>query len=116
MPWNNLGTVTPTITGWTLFDLSADGELFRATQTWLGDWPGTGHVQISAIYANGGRYGFRRLYADLEPQLFIMAPPPELIEAGLTVRFLAARLNSWARPYSGANWRVQIEEYTPPIP
>lgn len=113
MPWRQLGTVTPELLTWKTVGQPALGDVFRVRQSWVGDWPGTGFIHLSAIYSNGGRYGFEKIWPDPEARIFLMKPPEALLEAGLVIRYFAARFGSRARPYSAANWQISIDEFTP---
>lgn len=110
MPWQFLGTVSPTQLDWKRFATPVTGgELFRVRQSWVGDWPGTGYLQFSAVYSGAGRHGFRKVGADTEARIISLAIPQALLEAGLTTRHIECRLNPRARPYAVANWQVSID-------
>ena len=112
MTWFNLGTVQP-IYEWRGFDFPAiNTTLFRITQTWNGDFPGVGPIQLRGIYANGGRYGFRRFFSNTEPLLMLIPTPADLIAAGYLVRDMQIRLGGRTRFYEDANWRVTLETWT----
>ena len=113
MPWRSLGTLTPDLLEWRLTNTAALGDLVRVRQDWSGDWPGTGFIMVSAFYADGGRYGFESVYPDREARMLILPPPQILADAGLLVRYFAAKLNSRSRTYDNANWSITFEEFTP---
>lgn len=112
MPWTDIGTLTPTST-WQTFNIPViGGELFRLSQNWVGDWPGTGYLQFSAVYADAGRYGFTKAQADKAYQIIRLPVLEALLAAGFTTRYIAMRHNTRARLYSGNNWSVSVEQWT----
>lgn len=114
MSWRSLGSKEPDWLNWRTYDQPALGDLFRVRHSFSGESPGTGPVQCTAFYSNGGRYGWEEFWPDTDNRLFIMRPPLELLQAGLTIRFLAIRLSSRAKKFTGANWQVTLEEYNGP--
>lgn len=112
MVWSSLGTIEPQLLNWQQYPTPViGGELFRVRQSWVGDWPGTGHLQFSALYADGGRYGFRRIGSDTADRMFTLAVPEVMQLAGLTTRYIEVKLSYNARIYSGANWQVSVDQW-----
>ena len=113
MVWIELGTIEPQLLNWQRYPtLVTGGELFRVRQSWVGDWPGTGHLQLSSVYDGAGRYGFRRVGSDTEDRLVVMPVPEELILAGLNSRYIEIKLSYSARVYENANWQVSVDKWT----
>lgn len=113
MPWKSIGSVTPNYLDWRLSDNASLSELLRVRQTWNGDWPGTGYALVTGIYADGGTYGFRRIYPSREATMLVLEPPEEMQKQGFVVRYLAAKLGNYTRLYGDANWRLTFEEFYP---
>lgn len=112
MVWSSIGSIAPTILDWQTYNTPViGGELFRVRQSWVGDWPGTGHLQISAIYADAGRYGFSRVGSDTEDRIISLPVPEALALAGFTTRYMAIRVNAYARLYATANWTVELDQW-----
>lgn len=110
-----LGTVEPTWLQWRELGNLTSAVLFRVSHSYSGDSPGTGPVQITAIYSGAGRYGWEESWPDGEPRVFTMRPSREMQGAGLVERRLAIRLGSRARKFADSNWRVSIEEWIGPM-
>lgn len=111
MVWSEIGTLAPTLEWRTFNTPVVGGELFRCRQEWVGDWPGTGYLQLSAFYADGGRYGYQQAQASRTEQMFLLPVPEALEIVGFTVRYMALRHNSRARLYANANWRVSVDQW-----
>lgn len=115
MSWRTLGTVEPNWLEWRDLTSITSAVLFRITHSFSGDSPGTGPVQITAIYTGAGRYGWAESWPDEEPKVFTMRPSRELEGAGFTERRISIRLASRSRKIANANWQVKVEEWTGPI-
>ncbi|MBD2259914.1 hypothetical protein [Pseudanabaena sp. FACHB-2040] len=111
MSWQPLGTFSPTKEWKTLGTLTNGGSLFRIRQDWVGDWPGTGYLQISFVYEGAGRYGFRKVGSDKEDRVLNCPISEALAAEGFTSRQMAIKLNLYARLYSGANWVVSVDQW-----
>ncbi|MBE9157691.1 hypothetical protein IQ265_12765 [Nodosilinea sp. LEGE 06152] len=111
MAWRNLGTVAPDLLEWRELPQQALGNLFRIRQSWNGDWPGTGAINLAIFYDGGGRYGFEQIYSDPKPRMVIFTPPQLLTDAGFLVRRFAVRFSSRTRVYAVANWQVSVDEW-----
>lgn len=113
MPWQSIGSVTPDYLTWRLADDASLSDLIRVRQSWNGDWPGKGFALVTAIYADGGSYGIRKVYPSTEARMLVLEPPQELKDAGFVVRYLAVKLGNYTRLYGDANWRLTFEEWVP---
>ncbi|PZV07830.1 MAG: hypothetical protein DCF32_06260 [Leptolyngbya sp.] len=116
MTWAPLGTLTPNLLDWQTLNAPAEGELFRARQSWVGESPGTGYIRLRLLYADAetyedGYFESKRLYASQDEQLLVLPFSPILAEAGYNVRYFQARLNLRARPYATANWQLTLEQF-----
>ena len=111
MSWRNLGTVAPSLLEWRELPQQALGTLFRVRQSWVGDWPGSGAVNLAIFYDGGGRYGFEQIYSDREPRMVFFTPPQGLADAGLLIRRFSVRFSSRTRVYATANWQISVDEW-----
>lgn len=116
MGWQALGTLNPNLLDWVTLNAPAAGELFSITQDWVGDWPGVGYVRLRMLYADNefyedGYFETERVYAARDERLIYLPFNPALQAAGYNVRYFQARLNSRARIYATANWRVNLSEF-----
>lgn len=112
MVWSSLGSIQPNILDWQTYNTPVvGGELFRVRQSWVGDWPGSGYLQISAVYADAGRHGYRRVGSDTKDRI-IQLPVPEALElAGFTTRYIEIKVNGRARLFESANWTVDVDQW-----
>jgi hypothetical protein len=116
MPWSTLGTLSPDLVDWQTLNAPAEGELFRFSQSWVGEWPGTGYIRLRLLYADDtsyedGYFETQRLYASRDEQLLVLPFNLILGQAGYNVRYFQARLNLRARTYANANWQVNIDQF-----
>lgn len=116
MVWAPLGTLTPDLLDWQTLNAPASGELFRVSQSWNGEWPGTGYIRLRLLYADAvsfedGYFESQRLYASRDEQLILKPFSSILAQAGYNVRYFQARLNLRARPYATANWQINIDQF-----
>lgn len=116
MAWSTLGSLSPNLLDWQTLSAPAEGELFRFSQSWVGEWPGTGYIRIRLFYANDefyedGYFEATRLYATRDEQLMIFPFSLILGQAGYNVRYFQARLNLRARPYAIANWQLNVDQF-----
>ncbi|MBE9137668.1 hypothetical protein IQ254_10650 [Nodosilinea sp. LEGE 07088] len=121
MGWSTLGTLTPALDNWRTLNAPAAGELFRISQSWSGEWPGTGFIQLRLLYANNEFYEdsyfeTRRIYPTTDERLLYLPFNPVFASAGYTVRYFQARLSFRARVFESANWQVALDEFLPDAP
>ena len=116
MVWSSLGTLTPTLLDWQTLNTPARGEVFRVSQSWIGEWPGTGWISLRVIYLNGSLGGaaaldYLRIYALRDDRIFLLPFDQRLRQAGYTIRFFQARLSHRARVFTAANWQISIDQF-----
>lgn len=111
MAWFNLGTVIP-VYEWRTFDFPAiNTDLFRVTQSWNGDFPGVGPIQLRSVYPNGGKFGFTKFFTSDEEILLLLPTPDSIIAAGYLLRDMQIRLGGRTRVYEDAMWRITLETW-----
>lgn len=120
MGWSTLGTLTPNLLDWQTLNIPARGEVFRVSQSWVGDWPGLGHISIRLIYQNSavggqGSLEYRRVYPFRDDRIFEFPFDERLREAGYHVRYFQAKLGYRARVFTSANWQVSISQFWEPV-
>lgn len=121
MAWRSLGTLTPNLLEWQALNLPARGEVFRVSQDWVGEWPGTGFITLRLIYLNGmlggeGSLEYRRIYPFRDDRILELPFDERLRHAGYTVRYFQAKLGYRARVYANANWQISIDQFWEFVP
>lgn len=116
MTWSTLGTLTPNLLEWTTLNAPADGELFRVSQSWAGEWPGVGSIMLRLLYADNefyedGYFENRRIYAMTEERLLVIPFEPVMKQAGYTVRYFQAKFSYRTRVYESANWQISLDQF-----
>lgn len=116
MGWSTLGTLTPNLLNWVTLNAPSGGELFRVTQSWVGEWPGTGYIRLRLLYADHQFYEdaffeTERIYSGPDERLIAIPFNPIMREAGYNVRYFQARFNQRARIYENANWQVTLDQF-----
>lgn len=117
MTWSQLGTLTPTLETWRTLNAPTAGDLFRLSQSWAGSYPGKGAIQLRLFYSDTVFYEdayleSKRLYPSSDERLLYLPFNPVMTSAGYGVRYFQARLSSWARIQTAANWTLTIDEWT----
>lgn len=107
MAWENLGQVNLSLQ-WQLLDEAViGGEVFRIRQTYS-SYP-IGYALLSFVYADGGRYGYRRFYPDRNQDIMLLMPVPEmLIEKGLIVRYPTLKISGKTRIHADV-WTASVD-------
>lgn len=121
MGWGTLGTLTPDLLDWKTLNAPAAGELFRVSQSWNGEWPGTGAIMLRLLYADNEFYEDsyfenRRIYSTRDERLLFLPFNLVMKQAGYTVRYFQARLNYRARIFETANWQITLDQFLPDDP
>lgn len=116
MTWETLGNLTPNLLDWQTLNAPAEGELFRISQSWVGDWPGVGYIRLRLFYADDlyyedGYFETKRVYATRDEQLLVLPFNLILGQAGYNVRYFQARFNMRARIYENANWQISLDQF-----
>lgn len=112
MPWINLGTIALSDWEWREFDTPLiEGSTFRISHSY--QHPPLGHAVICSTFADGSRYGFKRVYASSQTNILHLPIPQALIQAGLTVRYMSIKRGLYTRVYEGTNWIVALEYFEP---
>jgi hypothetical protein len=121
MAWSLLGTLTPNLLAWTTLNAPAPGELFRVSQFWNGEWPGSGYILLRLLYADNEFYEDsyfenKRIYSTRDERLIHLPFNPVFAQSGYTVRYFQARLSYRARIFEAANWQITLDQFLPDAP
>lgn len=112
MPWVNLGTVALDDWEWHSFNAPViEGSVFRVTHNYA--IAPYGYAYISSVFADGSRYQFRKIYPHSDARIIQLPLSENLIQAGLTVRYLSARRSNRVRVFDQSNWTVTLEYFEP---
>lgn len=121
MTWRTLGTLEPNLLDWQTLNIPARGEVFRVSQSWVGEWPGTGFASLRLVYSNAlvggqGALEYRRVYPFRDDRIYEFPFDERLRQAGYTVRYFQIKLNYRARLYAIANWQITIAQFWERVP
>lgn len=115
MGWSSLGVVEPSFE-WRNFPHVLIGDAaIRAKQTYVdGEVTWYNRLYLGEFYptSDGGFRFLRRLHISQTPVIFDLTVPPELDQAGLTLRSIVCK-HGRNGVQAAANWRLELEEWLP---
>ncbi|MBE9182875.1 hypothetical protein IQ268_30530 [Oculatella sp. LEGE 06141] len=107
MPWQSLGTISPS-EDWQSYPIDPVGsETFRIVQS-LSIEPFNICLLTQYFAPPGGRATFRRVYPSNEPTIITLPIPEDLRASGIVVRTLQIKRRL---PYFPAPWQIEIQVF-----
>lgn len=118
--WSGLGIATPVNNQWITLNLpTLGGETFRVSFFGLGPSPENrkwaSSLLIDTVYATGESGVSKRVWVSEVKEIIHLPIPPDLLDAGLTVRYLRVK-KLWRYGVGRVvepGWSCEIEEFIP---
>lgn len=115
--WQPLGLINPIVNQYVSWPIaSVGGEVFRVTFLNLGPNPPARfrtYGWIDGQYFNGDRTQARKIYPSTEPQIITLPIPPDLVQAGIIVRYIRLQKKLFFRTgrVNEPLWTAYLEEF-----